>query len=275
MIALFKPFNGSSYMQPVRVTRDQWNRLIANPMVLDDKKKAPLMIFGSMAEYVELDNESGKPRCTGANIDELYALQVDVDNGTTMEAFERDFHRYSYQLWTTYSWHNGKEGDRFRAVFPLKEPIKVKWLEGPVKKHLLSLFDMADSTCFDRGHWQVLPCVQSRDKDYRYVQHQGELLSFASENFEKMWEEYREDFHWKREIAEADRDPSANHTGALRFVQKVFDSTTEGSRDKTVYSKIKWLQSIGCTYNEVICLRPPMGFENEYIAKVNKEYGYR
>lgn len=275
MISLLKPFNGSSYMQQVRVTNSQWNRLIANPMVLDDKRKAPLMIFGSLADYVEIDKDSGNPRCTAANIEEIYALPVDVDNGCTMEEFERDFHRYSYQLYTTYSWHNGKDGDRFRVFFPLKEPIKVKWLEGPVKKHLLSLFSMADQTCFDRGHWQVLPCVGGLDNDYRYVQHQGETLSFASENFEQMWKEYREDFHWKREIAEADRDPSANHTGALNYVQRIFDETVEGSRDRTVFSKLMWLQSLGCTYNEVICLRPPMGFENEYIAKVNRVYGCR
>ena len=276
MISLLKPFNGCSYMEQVRVTTEQWNRLIKNPLVIDDKHDAPLMIFGSMADYVEIDKESGQPRCTGANIEEIYALPVDIDNGCTMEMFERDFHKYSYQLYTTYSWHNGKEGDRFRVFFPLKEPIKVKWLEGPVKQYLRNLFSMADQSCFDRGHWQVLPCVGSRENDYRYVQHQGELLSFAHKDFAKMWEEYKEEAHWKREIAEADRDPSSNHKGALQHVQQVFDVTYEGSRDRTVYSKIKWLRDdVGCTYDEVICLRPPMGFEREYIDKVNKMYGCR
>lgn len=269
MIALYKPFNGSSYMQPIRVTRDQWNRLIANPMVLNDKKKAPLMIFGSMAEYVELDNESGKPRCTGANIDELYALQVDVDNGTTMEAFERDFHRYSYQLWTTYSWHNGKEGDRYRAVFPLKEPIKVRWLVKPVKDILINLFDMADQSCFDRGHWQCLPCVGGRDKPYRYVQHQGEYLSFSHENFGKMAEEYENDMKAYLQKLHDDRDPGEDKSWMLRHTQNVFDKTVEGERDKTVYSKLSWLRDEGFSYNDVMSLRPPYGFEMDYVKKVN------
>ena len=271
MIALYKPFNESRYMQPIRVTRNQWNRLIANPLVFDDKADAPLMIFGSMTENVEIDVESGNPRCIKENIEQIYALPVDVDNGITMEEFERDFHRYSYQLYTTYSWHNGKPGDRFRVFFPLKEPINVKWLVPPVKKILMSLFDMADKTCFDRGHFQCLPCISSKDAPYRYVQHQGEQLSFASENFERLYTDYTEDFHWKRAIAEAVRDPTANHQGALKHVQTVFDNTNEGSRDTTVYAKIMWLkETVGCTYDEILSLRPPVGFDTDYIAKVNR-----
>jgi hypothetical protein len=254
-----------------RMTASDWNRLIANPIVLSDKKNAPLAIWGSIVARPEIDQSSGYPRCIKENIDEIYALPVDVDNGTTMEEFERDFHRYSYQLYTTYSWHNGKPGDRFRVFFPLKEPINVKWLVPPVKKILMSLFDMADKTCFDRGHWQCLPCVSSKDAPYRYVQHKGEQLSFASENFERLYTEYTEDFHWKRAIAEADRDPTANHQGALKHVQTVFDNTNEGSRDTTVYAKIMWLkETVGCTYSEIISLRPPVGFDNDYIAKVNR-----
>lgn len=253
------------------MTASDWNRLIANPIVLSDKKNAPLAIWGSIVARPEIDQYSGYPRCIKENIEEIYALPVDVDNGTTMEAFERDYHRYSYQLYTTYSWHNGKPGDRFRVFFPLKEPINVKWFVPPVKKILMSLFDMADKTCFDRGHWQCLPCVSSKDAPYRYVQHQGEQLSFASENFEKLYTDYTEDFHWKRAIAEADRDPTANHKGALKYVQTVFDNTNEGSRDTTVYAKIMWLkETVGCTYSEIISLRPPVGFDADYIAKVNR-----
>jgi hypothetical protein len=276
MIALLKPFNESSFMRPIKVTKDQWNRLIANPMVLEDKHTAPLIIFGNMTPQVELDAESGFPRCIANNVEKLYALSVDVDNGLPMADFERTFHRYAYQMYTTYSWHNGKEGDRYRVVFPLKEHLMIKWLEGPVKRYLLDFFNMADPTCFDRGHWQVLPCVQSREKDYRYVQHQGELLSFAHKNFEQMWKEYKEEAHWKREIAEADKDPSANHTGALNYVQKIFDETTEGSRNRTCFAKIKWLhETVGCTYDEVICLRAPRGYDDDYIKMVDREYGYR
>lgn len=270
---LLKPHQYSSHMRYCSVTTDQWNRLIANPMIRENKDEAPLAIWGRMTDRVAIDPDSMHPRCIADNIEEMYALPVDVDNGTTMEEFERDFHRYSYQLYTTYSWHNGKPGDRFRVFFPLREPLKIKWLEGPVKSYLLSLFDMADPTCFDKCHWQVLPCVAGRDKPYKYVQHQGELLSFAAQNFEQKWKEYHEDSHWKREIAEADRDPSAKHDGALKYVQTIFDETREGSRNRTVYAKLMWLRdTVGATYNEVITLRPPMGFDDEYTKMVERLY---
>lgn len=270
---LIKPYQYSSYMQYCNISTEQWNRMISKPPVIRDKADAPLAIWGKLCKKVEYDLDSHMPRCTGDNIEEIYALPVDVDNGTTMESFERDFHRYSYQLYTTYSWCNGKPGDRFRVFFPLREPLKIKWLEGPVKSYLLSLFDMADPTCFDKGHWQVLPCVAGRDKPYRYVQHQGELLSFAAQQFEKQWKEYHEDVHWKREIAEADRDPNAKHDGALAYVQKIFDSTQEGARNRTVYAKLRWLHdTVGATYNEVITLRPPMGFDDEYTKMVERLY---
>lgn len=270
---LLKPHQYSTVMAVKNITSEQWAHLIENPLVIDDKAKAPLAIWGKLAEYVTVDPNYNLPRCTAENIDDIYALSVDVDNGTTMAEFEKDFQRYSYQLYTTYSWHNGKEGDRFRVVFPLKERFKIKWLEGPVKDYMLSLFNMADPTCFDRGHWEVLPCVEAVDKPYRFVRHQGELLSFASENFEKQWREYKESSHWKREIAEADKDPNAKHDGALKFVQKIFDETYEGARNRTVYAKLMWLRdTVGATYNEVLTLRPPMGFDSEYIKMVERLY---
>lgn len=269
MVALLKPLNGASFMRPIKFTKDRWDSLIANPMVLEDKHQAPLIIFGKMAPQVELDAKSGFPRCIADNVEEIYALPVDVDNGTSMESFERDFHRYSYQLYTTHSWHNGKEGDRFRVFFPLKEPIKVKWFVKPVKDILMNLFSMADKTCFDRAHWQCLPCVGGRDKPYRYVQHQGEYLSFSSENFGKIAEEYENEMKAYLQKMHDERDPDEDKSWMLRHTQNVFDKTVEGERDKTVYSKLMWLHDEGFSYDDVMSLRPPYGFEMDYVKKVN------
>lgn len=269
---LYKEEEFVDYMVYRRVDASWWNDLIANPKVIREKKEAPLVIWGSHVERPELTDD-GYMRCTGANVEEIYALPIDVDNGTTMESFERDYSRYAYQLYTTHSWHNGKPGDRFRVFFPLREPIKVRWLVPPVKEILRNMFDMADSSCFDQGHWQKLPCVCHRDADYRYVQHDGERLSFARDNFGKVAEEYREDFHWKREIAEADRDPRDNHDGALRWVQRIFDETQEGARNRTVYAKLMWLRdTVGATYHEVISLHAPAGFDEEMSKMIERLY---
>lgn len=269
---LYKVKDFVDYMVVRHVNGAWWNKLLANPIVIRDKSTAPLVIWGTPVKRPEL-NDYGEMRCIGDNIEELYALPIDVDNGTTMESFERDYHRYAYQLYTTHSWHNGKEGDRFRAFFPLKEPIKTRWLVPPVKEILCNMFDMVDVSCFDKAHWQKLPCISRKDADYRYVQHDGERLSFATENFAKIYSEYNEDSHWKKAIAEADRDPNAKHDGALKYVQQIFDDTQEGARNRTVYAKLMWLRdTVGATYSEVLTLKPPIGFDVEYAKMVERLY---
>ena len=252
------------------MSTERWNRLISCPLVIADKKDAPLVIWGKPTETVELD-DNGYMRCTGGNIEKLFALQIDVDGGFSIPLFERDYHRYSYQLYTSYS-HTFKEGgDRYRVVFPLKEPLYVRHLVKPVKNVLHDMFPMIDITCFDRGHWQIFPCIRERGVPYEYRQHDGELLSFKSENFAKIAEEYSEASTAKRAFAEADRDPSSNHQGALDYVQRVFDETGEGSRNTTVFSKLMWLRdTVGCNCTEVMSLTPPDGFDDEYAKMVQR-----
>lgn len=271
--ALYKPRSEQcAHMYKAYISREQWNKLIANPRIILDKHTAPLLIWGRMVDNPERAN-NGYPRCTGDNVGALNALQVDVDDGCKMDEFVKCFHRYKFELYTSYSYGVFKPGDRYRVIFPLAEPIETSWLVPPVKDILMHLFDMCDMSCFDRGHFQIIPCISSKDAPYKFMQHDGELLSFKLENFGKIAMEYSEDFHWKREIAEADRDPNANHAGALKYVQEVFDKTEIGSRDRVVYSKLMFLKdTVGCTYDEVIGLRPPVGFDEEYVAKVNRLY---
>lgn len=253
------------------ITTERWNRLISNPLIVDDKMKAPLVIWGKPTDMVQLDTE-GYMRCIADNLLYISALQVDIDNGCRIEEFVHDYHRYSYQLYTSYS-YGYKEGDRFRAIFPLKEYMYMKHICPPTKQILMDMFPMVDVTCFDKCHWQIVPCIRSRQSPYRYMQHDGEKLSFALENFAKIASEYNEDRHWKKEIAEADKDPNAKHDGALKYVQKIFDATTEGSRNRTVYAKLMWLRdTVGVTYSEVLTLKPPMGFDSEYSKMVERLY---
>lgn len=270
---LLKPNQYSKHMRYCTVTTDKWNRLIASPMVRENKDEAPLSIWGAMTGKVMLDPETMYPRCIAENLLCMYALQIDVDAGQTIDEFVRDYHRYSFQLYTSYS-HGFKPNDRFRAIFPLAEPLYVEWLVRPVKDILLSMFDQIDETCCDRCHWQILPCIRAKDAPYRYLQHDGERLSFARDDFAKIAREYKEDSHWKREIAEADRDPRDNHDGAIRWVQNVLNETQEGSRNRTSYSKLMWLkQTVGATYGEVLALRAPAGFEDEFAKMIERIYG--
>lgn len=254
-------------MQYGRITTEGWNNLIRSPYILDDKAAAPLSIWGRMSPTVELDPNSRQARCTGENVGKLYALQVDVDNGCTIDSFVRDYHRYSFQLYTSYS-YGFKQGDRFRAIFPLAEPIETSWLVPTVKEKLIHLFDMCDESCFDRAHWQILPCVRAKDAPYKYIQHQGERLSFASDNFKKLAEDYKDEAHWRREIRKADYCTKP-HGGALKKAQELLDNAAEGTRNRTMYSVLRWLkEKVQIDESEVYELSPPYGMEDEWIHMI-------
>lgn len=271
MLFLLKPRQNSTWMRYSTITADGWNKLISSPMVIPDKAEAPLSIWGRMSPTVELDPAYNQPRCIAANVGNLFALQIDVDNGCSMDEFVKCFHRYSFQLYTSYS-YKYKPGDRFRVIFPLAEPICTSWLVPPVKENLIRMFDMVDISCFDQAHWQIMPCIRAKDAPYKFLQHQGERLSFARENFEQMARDYQDNAHWKREIRKADYSTNS-HAGALASAQKRLDEAFEGNRNRTMYSVIRWLKdTVGCDEDEVMGLNPPYGMDDEWTKMVLRIY---
>lgn len=264
---LLKPHQYSTWMRYSKITTEAWNWLIANPMIKPDKAGAPLAIWGDMVQNPEIDYEYNQARCTGDNVDKLFALQVDVDNGCTIDDFVKCFHRYSFQLYTSYSF-GFKEGFRFRVIFPLKEYLRTSWLVPPVKESLIKLFDMCDISCFDQAHWQCLPCIRDKDAPYKFMQHEGERLSFALENFEKMATEYQQDAHWRREIRKADYSTTP-HAGALKKAQEILDNAVEGTRNRTMYSVLRWLHDkVQVDEGEVYELSPPCDMDTEFAQMI-------
>lgn len=264
---LLKPHQYSTWMRYSTITPEAWNHLIANPLVRADKDSAPLSIWGKMSERLDIDPAYNQPRCTAENVAELLALQIDVDNGCRIDEFVKCYHRYSFQMYTSYS-YGFKQGDRFRAVFPLKEPINTQWLVPPVKDNLIKLFDMCDISCFDRAHWQILPCVRSNDAPYKFLQHDGERLSFANENFKQMAEEYKDEAHWRKEIRKADFTTTP-HGGALKKAQQILNEAVEGSRNRTMYSVLRWLHDkVQIDESEVYELTPPYDCDDEWVHMI-------
>lgn len=268
MLLLLKPNQYSKYMRYARISKDGWNRLIANPYIIEDKDAAPLSIWGSMSPTVELDPESRQPRCTGDNVGTLYALQIDIDNGCSIDDFVKCYHRYSFQLYTSYS-YGFKEGFRFRVILPLAESLETSWLVPSVKEELTKFFNFwVDVSCFDRAHWQILPCIRSKDAPYEYIQHQGERLSFASYNFAQMAAEYQDDSHWRTEIRKADFCDRP-HKGALLKAQQLLNDAVEGERNRTMFSVLKWLKNkVGIDESEVYELVPPIGMDDEWVKMI-------
>jgi hypothetical protein len=176
MIFLVKPNQYAKHLYPCEITADAWLEMLKNPPVFTNKDRAPLAIYGTMASSPEGVDVGGmqRPRCTGANVDSIYALQLDFDSGTTIRQFAESYSRYRWTLYTSYS-YGFKEGDRFRVVLPLAEPMPCELLESRrVKNNLLWNFPNVDRCCFDRGHWQILPCVRAKGAPYMYLQNDGE-----------------------------------------------------------------------------------------------------
>lgn len=191
---LVRPNTYSKYMQVMQMSNDAWTRLFMNPPVFDDKKRAPLAIFGTAVDKPEIDKESRRPRCTGSNVESLFALQLDYDSSMTIDRFCTQYGKFRWSLYTSYS-YGFKPGDRFRVIVPLGAPLPCHLLQNRrVKANLGWHFPNVDTCCFDRGHWQILPAIRAKGAPYVHIKNDGQLWGNAD-----MWGEYA---RWVREDEE-------------------------------------------------------------------------
>lgn len=191
---LLKPNQYSKFMVPYSMFAADWQHMVERPPVIADKDKAPLAIYGTLANEPEIDAESGRPRCTGTNIESIYALQLDYDSGVTIEQFREKYSGMRFTLYTSYS-YGFKPNDRFRVVVPLGAPLPCYLLQNRrVKNNLLWHFPHVDQCCFDRGHWQILPCVRAEDAPYVHIKNDGVAWGNA-----EWWAEYA---RWVKEDQE-------------------------------------------------------------------------
>lgn len=200
---LLKPNQYSKFMVPVSMFACDWQHMFERPPVIPEKDRAPLAIYGTEIESPEIDPDSGRPRCTGANVDSIYALQLDYDSGVTIDQFREKYFNLRFSLYTSYS-YGYKEGDRFRVCIPLGTPMPCYLLQNRrVKQNLLWHFPHVDPCCFDRGHWQIQPCVRSNDSPYVHIKNDG--IPWGNDEW---WGEYarwvkedQEEFARKKEAA--------------------------------------------------------------------------
>lgn len=234
-------------MSPIFVSKDAWTKLLTHPLILEDKTKAPLIIWGQMTDTVQL-SYSGKPRCIKENLDYITVLQIDYDNGFTIPEFTERYKDYRYDLYTSYN-HGFKPTPRFRAMFPLAERIYTKHICPYTRELLNEAFPGVDESCFDRCHWQVLPCVRAADAPYQYIRNQGKLLDlFPVNKFAQLASDY--DTHIKlneqiRELEKIGKPPKekSGHAKALEWAQNQIDSVQPGARNTEFFRILNWLHS--------------------------------
>lgn len=211
-------------MVPCSITSEDWIRMLKQPLVFADKTRAPLAIYGTMAsdpEPVEVHGMN-RPRCTGENVDTIYALQLDFDSGFSIRQFCENYSKYRFTLYTSYS-YGFKEGDRFRVIMPLATPMPCYLLNNKrVRNNLLWHFPHVDESCMVRGHWQILPCVRSKDAPYLFTQNKVDQLwggdSFLSE-YARWVKEDEAEFARRREEAKA----NPKEVNIEKLTQKMLD----------------------------------------------------
>ena len=184
---LMKPYKFSPVMAPLD-DNGWWQGVIEHPAVIPDKANIPLLIFGKLVANPELSEDNRSPRCTGANVESIYCLQLDYDSGVSISDFEKRFSAYRYYLYTSHSHGYKGHWDRFRVVMPLASSMPCDLLENRrVKDNLCWHFEGVDQCCFDRGHWQAVPAIRAPGAPYIHRKHDGKLWGG-----DEYWQTYRQ-----------------------------------------------------------------------------------
>ena len=262
---LLKPNQYWKHMVPCSISTDDWLRMLREPPVFSDKSRAPLAIYGTMSSNPEPVDVRGanRPRCTGENVESIFALQLDYDSGFSIRQFCEHYSKYRFTLYTSYS-YGFKPNDRFRVVMPLATPMPCYLLNNKrVRNNLLWHFPNVDESCTVRGHWQILPCVRAKGAPYLYYQHKDGAL-WGGDDF---WGEYarwvkedEEEFARRREAAK-DKPREINPEELINNMLTELDAVPVGqgqrhSAAKRILTKYAHLgiadllSSVPCPWND-------------------------
>ena len=272
----------SDFMQPARIDRLNFRRMIQVPAIYERKEAVPVALYGEMVANPIL-NDNGQIRPLGANVDRLSCIQLDYDDGKTIDEFVTEFDgKFRFALYTSYN-YGFKPNDRFRVIIPLESPFPCSECNQYFTKAMDSIFH-CDVSCWSRGHMQCVPAVRSRIAPYRYylcdrgpyfkipwnlVQNEKEkaMAIFTFNVALQSW--------WDRcdnvlGIRRDEPDPEAMRQAALKWAQEQFDQCPVGSRNNTMFSVLSWLKSKGVTGDQVFMLTPPIGISDEYDKMIER-----
>jgi len=242
---LVKPNQYSKTMQYLEAPQGWWDNILVNPPVITDKDRCPLAIFGTPVPNPEHDMDSGKMRCIGANVESLYALALDYDNGMSVEQFKDEYRTIQYSLYSSYSF-GVKPGWRFRVIVPLEKPLPCELLTcKKVKQNLLFNWHDVDECCFDRGHWQILPARNPAGK-YSFCKNRGERWSADIDTY-RQWkvQEDAEREQRMREIAAHRDDKTQERIKNWLVAQLAELECGAGTRYARVKSLLAWAMNNG------------------------------
>ena len=277
----------SEFMQPARMEKANFRRMIEHPTVYAAKECVPVALYGTMVDNPFL-NDSGQVRPLGANVKELSCIQLDYDDGKSIDDFIREFSgKFRFCLYTSYSYGFKGPYDRFRVIIPLAAPLKCADMNQYFTKALDSIFH-CDISCHSKGHMQCVPAIRSQDAPYRYYfSESGPYFSIpwnlVENEKEKAIAEYAFGVALNSWYERCDKllgktrkepDPEAMREAALNWAQNQFDKCVEGQRNNTMFSVLSWLRSKGIPAEDAFMLSPPAGIGDDEYDRMLKRIFY-
>lgn len=282
---LIKPFFKTDAMRAASFDEERLLALLKKPLVRDDKDQAPLWVFGKPSHaYVVSSCDSNAARACYENIEEYTAVVLDYDSGRTIESFVNEFKdRFKFYLYTSFN-HGYKPTPRFRVIIPLATPINMHYLDGGgFRRIMCRMFSDIDPTCFDRGHFQAVPCVRI-DGDPHYFYYVNETEKFLNITREDILAEDRELERLRNQIrmfGEASRELNYRLYGRridddveritrnkMKWAQDYIDKNcVQGNRDNCCFRVLSYLRDNGLLANAWE-LDVPADFQKQWEAKL-------
>lgn len=282
---LVKPFFKTDAMRAASFDEAKLLALLKKPLVRDDKDQAPLWVFGHPnPSYIVSSCDGNAARACHENILDYTAIVLDYDSGRTIESFINEFKdKFRFYLYTSFN-HGYKATPRFRVIIPLSTPVSMHSLEGGgFKKLLFKMFTDIDPTCFDRGHFQAVPCVRVEGDPhyYYYVNGINKLLKIDAEDIlaedrelERLREQTRMFGEAARELNDRlygrrkDDDIERMNRNKLNWAQEYINKNcVEGSRDICCFRVLSYLRD-NCLLDDAWQLDIPADFQAEWDKKL-------
>lgn len=279
MITLVKPNFFSGDMKPFDATADAWLLFLNNPIIRKDKTDAPLFTYGVPVKKPEPGSDFGFIHAVSGNIASYRAIQLDYDEGVTMDAFIRTYGKlFAFWAYTTHS-YGFKEGDRFRVVIPLSRSLPTEYMGIGYTKVMEHEFPGCDPSCFARAHFQAFPCIRAPGAPFRF--HINRHRDRYSIPFDKVIEENRRSarllradqafLSWNAQFGDEDSD-ARRIKAQLKWAQDKLDEAREGNRNMTMFSVITYLCRQHVPEYAAYDLVPPAECENEWAGMLKRIY---
>ena len=271
MLILVKPMYYSGDMALMDMGADGWLHHLAHPLIRADKHDSPLFTYGTPVQKPEPGKMAGYMHAVAENIFSYSAVQLDYDDGVSMDAFIREYGKeFMFWCYTTHSHGFKGNSDRFRVVVPIETPLLTEDMGFGYTKTMMAEFPGCDPSAFCRAHFQSFPCIREPGAPYRYhVNRHRRKYAIPMDkvrdterklNDERMFEHAV--MMWKAQF-DGDSDEKRIYN-QIRWAQNKLDEAREGNRNTTMFSTLMYLFRQGVPRSAIMDLNPPSGCEREW-----------